>query len=206
MFNISLFCCVHSASSLWVFPAGVQYVFDTTLAAGFSILESQKEFIQRYRRRHHDSHALPMFTSSCPGKLSSLLCLPHTPPTLYCCFFFSSFFQTPTPLYWFVSVIIICAGVCLSFKISLFCKSPGSFLSEFLCVCWTWGFRGAESCWGKIGSSSCTTPFIRDRTLELFWSSIAAIHVHADTQVFILWGLTLAMEEGFARLQVRNDQ
>ncbi|XP_041672480.1 nuclear prelamin A recognition factor [Cheilinus undulatus] len=46
---------------------GVQYVFDTTLAAGFSILESQKEFIQRYRRRHHDSNALPMFTSSCPG-------------------------------------------------------------------------------------------------------------------------------------------
>ncbi|XP_053197646.1 nuclear prelamin A recognition factor isoform X1 [Scomber japonicus] len=46
---------------------GVQYVFDTTLAAGFSILESQKEFIQRYRRRHHDSHAMPMFTSSCPG-------------------------------------------------------------------------------------------------------------------------------------------
>lgn len=46
---------------------GVQYVFDTPLAAGFSILESQKEFIQRYRRRHHDTHALPMFTSSCPG-------------------------------------------------------------------------------------------------------------------------------------------
>ncbi|KAM6964089.1 nuclear prelamin A recognition factor isoform 1-T1 [Tautogolabrus adspersus] len=46
---------------------GVQYVFDTTLAAGFSILESQKEFIQRYRKRHHDSSALPMFTSSCPG-------------------------------------------------------------------------------------------------------------------------------------------
>lgn len=46
---------------------GVHYVFDTTLAAGFSILESQKEFILRYRRRNHDSHALPMFTSSCPG-------------------------------------------------------------------------------------------------------------------------------------------
>nr|XP_061807896.1 nuclear prelamin A recognition factor-like isoform X1 [Nerophis lumbriciformis] len=46
---------------------GVQFVFDTTLAAGFSIIESQKEFIQRYRRRHHDSNALPMFTSSCPG-------------------------------------------------------------------------------------------------------------------------------------------
>uniref|UniRef100_A0A1A7WA62 Nuclear prelamin A recognition factor n=1 Tax=Iconisemion striatum TaxID=60296 RepID=A0A1A7WA62_9TELE len=46
---------------------GVNFVFDTTLAAGFSILETQKEFIQRYRRRHHDSHAVPMFTSSCPG-------------------------------------------------------------------------------------------------------------------------------------------
>ncbi|CAB1311803.1 unnamed protein product, partial [Coregonus sp. 'balchen'] len=45
---------------------GVQYVFDTTLAAGFSILESQREFVQRYRRRNHDNHALPMFTSSCP--------------------------------------------------------------------------------------------------------------------------------------------
>ncbi|XP_007560882.1 nuclear prelamin A recognition factor [Poecilia formosa] len=46
---------------------GVKFVFDTTVAAGFSILETQKEFIQRYRRRHHDSQALPMFTSSCPG-------------------------------------------------------------------------------------------------------------------------------------------
>ncbi|XP_013888123.1 nuclear prelamin A recognition factor [Austrofundulus limnaeus] len=46
---------------------GVQFVFDTTLAAGFSILETQTEFIHRYRRRHHDCHALPMFTSSCPG-------------------------------------------------------------------------------------------------------------------------------------------
>lgn len=49
--------------------SGVKYVFDTTLAASFSILESQREFIQRYRRRHSDVHAMPMFTSSCPGKL-----------------------------------------------------------------------------------------------------------------------------------------
>ncbi|KAM4524033.1 nuclear prelamin A recognition factor [Odontesthes bonariensis] len=46
---------------------GVHFVFDTPVAAGFSILETQKEFIQRYHRKHHDSHALPMFTSSCPG-------------------------------------------------------------------------------------------------------------------------------------------
>lgn len=43
-------------------------MFDTTLAASFSILESQREFVQRYRRRHSDVHAMPMFTSSCPGK------------------------------------------------------------------------------------------------------------------------------------------
>ncbi|XP_034049172.1 nuclear prelamin A recognition factor [Thalassophryne amazonica] len=47
--------------------AGVHYVFDTTVAAGFSILESQRAFVQRYRRKHHDSSALPMFTSVCPG-------------------------------------------------------------------------------------------------------------------------------------------
>ncbi|XP_051523025.1 nuclear prelamin A recognition factor [Myxocyprinus asiaticus] len=46
---------------------GVHYVFDTTIAASFSILESQREFIQRYRRKHHDANAMPMFTSSCPG-------------------------------------------------------------------------------------------------------------------------------------------
>ncbi|XP_061764818.1 nuclear prelamin A recognition factor [Nerophis ophidion] len=54
---------------------GVQFVFDTTLAAGFSIIESQKEFVQRYRRRHHDSHALPMFTSSCPGWIRYSECI-----------------------------------------------------------------------------------------------------------------------------------
>jgi len=66
----------------------VQYVFDTTLAAGFSILESQKEFIQRFRRRHHDSTALPMFTSSCPGTtpltLRPLCTVLFNLPLLYC--------------------------------------------------------------------------------------------------------------------------
>lgn len=43
-------------------------MFDTTIAASFSILESQREFVQRYRRKHHDANVMPMFTSSCPGK------------------------------------------------------------------------------------------------------------------------------------------
>uniref|UniRef100_A0A7M4EKR1 Nuclear prelamin A recognition factor n=1 Tax=Crocodylus porosus TaxID=8502 RepID=A0A7M4EKR1_CROPO len=46
---------------------GVHYVFDTTIAADFSILESQKEFVQRYCQRNQEEHALPMFASACPG-------------------------------------------------------------------------------------------------------------------------------------------
>ncbi|XP_066560980.1 nuclear prelamin A recognition factor isoform X2 [Amia ocellicauda] len=46
---------------------GVHHVFDATLAADFSLLESQREFVQRHRRRNQDQHALPMFTSACPG-------------------------------------------------------------------------------------------------------------------------------------------
>ncbi|KAI1232306.1 hypothetical protein IHE44_0006759 [Lamprotornis superbus] len=46
---------------------GVHYVFDTTIAADFSILESQREFVQRYQRRNQEEHALPMFASACPA-------------------------------------------------------------------------------------------------------------------------------------------
>ncbi|XP_023584944.1 nuclear prelamin A recognition factor [Trichechus manatus latirostris] len=46
---------------------GVHYVFDTTIAADFSILESQKEFVRRYQQHSEDERALPMLTSACPG-------------------------------------------------------------------------------------------------------------------------------------------
>ncbi|XP_017535807.3 nuclear prelamin A recognition factor [Manis javanica] len=46
---------------------GVHYVFDTTAAADFSILESQKEFVRRYRQHTEEKPALPMLTSACPG-------------------------------------------------------------------------------------------------------------------------------------------
>ncbi|XP_063148861.1 nuclear prelamin A recognition factor [Candoia aspera] len=46
---------------------GVHYVFDTTIAADFSLLESQKEFVQRYRQQNQEERALPMFSSACPG-------------------------------------------------------------------------------------------------------------------------------------------
>ncbi|KAL7989396.1 hypothetical protein Chor_012062 [Crotalus horridus] len=46
---------------------GVHYVFDTTIAADFSLLESQKEFVQRYRQQNQEEHVLPMLSSACPG-------------------------------------------------------------------------------------------------------------------------------------------
>lgn len=49
---------------------GVHYVFDTTIAADFSLLESQKEFVQRYRQQNQEEHVLPMFSSACPGEKS----------------------------------------------------------------------------------------------------------------------------------------
>ncbi|XP_047564137.1 nuclear prelamin A recognition factor isoform X4 [Lutra lutra] len=46
---------------------GVHYVFDTAVAADFSILESQKEFVRRYQQHSKEEPALPMLTSACPG-------------------------------------------------------------------------------------------------------------------------------------------
>ncbi|XP_058417949.1 nuclear prelamin A recognition factor isoform X2 [Diceros bicornis minor] len=46
---------------------GVHYVFVTTIAADFSILESQKEFVRRYHQHSRGEPALPMLTSACPG-------------------------------------------------------------------------------------------------------------------------------------------
>nr|XP_033817071.1 nuclear prelamin A recognition factor [Geotrypetes seraphini] len=46
---------------------GVHRVFDTTLAADFSIMENRKEFVARYHRRTYDERSFPMFASACPG-------------------------------------------------------------------------------------------------------------------------------------------
>ncbi|KFV61373.1 Cytosolic Fe-S cluster assembly factor NARFL, partial [Dryobates pubescens] len=47
--------------------AGVHHVFDTTFPRNFSLLESQREFVKRFRRQAEDSKALPMLASACPG-------------------------------------------------------------------------------------------------------------------------------------------
>lgn len=46
---------------------GVDYVFDTTFSRNFSLIEGQREFVQRFRRHKDDSKALPMLASACPG-------------------------------------------------------------------------------------------------------------------------------------------
>lgn len=46
---------------------GVHFVFDTTFARNFSLLESQKEFVQRFRGQSNSKEALPMLASACPG-------------------------------------------------------------------------------------------------------------------------------------------
>ncbi|XP_012673808.1 cytosolic Fe-S cluster assembly factor narfl isoform X1 [Clupea harengus] len=46
---------------------GVHYVFDTSFSRNFSLLESQREFIQRFQRKEEDKKALPMLASACPG-------------------------------------------------------------------------------------------------------------------------------------------
>ncbi|KAJ8363785.1 hypothetical protein SKAU_G00126160 [Synaphobranchus kaupii] len=46
---------------------GVHHVFDTGFSRAFSLLESQKEFVERYQRKEQDKKALPMLTSACPG-------------------------------------------------------------------------------------------------------------------------------------------
>ncbi|XP_008286127.1 cytosolic Fe-S cluster assembly factor narfl [Stegastes partitus] len=46
---------------------GVHHVFDTGFSRTFSLLESQREFVERFQRKEQDSKSLPMLTSACPG-------------------------------------------------------------------------------------------------------------------------------------------
>nr|XP_033819391.1 cytosolic iron-sulfur assembly component 3 [Geotrypetes seraphini] len=65
-FHLSI---VDTAKKLTAFlkKIGVHYVFDTTFARNFSLLESQREFVQRFQRQNEERAALPMLASACPG-------------------------------------------------------------------------------------------------------------------------------------------
>lgn len=56
----------------WFFKVhlGVNYVVDTSFSRDFSLLESAKEFVQRYNSYYNNNNkinTLPMISSSCPG-------------------------------------------------------------------------------------------------------------------------------------------
>ncbi|XP_008577378.1 PREDICTED: cytosolic Fe-S cluster assembly factor NARFL isoform X2 [Galeopterus variegatus] len=46
---------------------GAHFVFDTTFSRNFSLLESQREFVRRFREQASSKQALPMLASACPG-------------------------------------------------------------------------------------------------------------------------------------------
>ena len=64
---------------------GAAYVFDTAFSREFSIIESQKEFVRRFRENAASTSrsSLPVLTSICPGwicyaeKTHGALILPH---------------------------------------------------------------------------------------------------------------------------------
>ncbi|XP_049418402.1 cytosolic Fe-S cluster assembly factor narfl [Epinephelus fuscoguttatus] len=46
---------------------GVHHVFETSFSRTFSLLESQREFVERFQRKEQDNKSLPMLASACPG-------------------------------------------------------------------------------------------------------------------------------------------
>ncbi|XP_058426431.1 cytosolic iron-sulfur assembly component 3 isoform X4 [Diceros bicornis minor] len=62
---------------------GAHYVFDTAFSRSFSLLESQREFVRRFRGQADSKQALPVLTSACPGwicyaeKTHGSLIIPH---------------------------------------------------------------------------------------------------------------------------------
>ena len=47
-------------------------MFDTTFSRNFSLLESCREFVQRYKESETNKTALPMLASACPGKMTTV--------------------------------------------------------------------------------------------------------------------------------------
>lgn len=68
--DLSINCIPHQTT---LFLSGVHYVFDTTFARNFSLIESCHEFIRRFKASETDKTALPMLTSACPGNLPTTL-------------------------------------------------------------------------------------------------------------------------------------
>ncbi|CAH2307409.1 cytosolic Fe-S cluster assembly factor NARFL [Pelobates cultripes] len=64
-FNLSITDTAKKLTSFFK-QIGVHHVFDTTFARNFSLLESQQEFIKRFKKQKEEK-TLPMLASACPG-------------------------------------------------------------------------------------------------------------------------------------------
>ncbi|NXS32449.1 NARFL factor, partial [Pomatostomus ruficeps] len=78
---------LETAQKLTTFLKSVHHVLDTTFSRTFSLVESQREFVRRFRRHAGDTGTLPMLASACPGwicyaeKTHGSFILPHISTT-----------------------------------------------------------------------------------------------------------------------------
>lgn len=50
---------------------GADMIVNMQVAEDFALLESQKEFVERFKSHNPTNKSLPMLASSCPGKLGN---------------------------------------------------------------------------------------------------------------------------------------
>jgi len=89
--------CVSDVATtcIWVLFAvfaGVHHVLSAVIGREFSLHETCREFIQRYRQREVDSQALPMLASACPGLVVIILIRPRRMHSIdvVCCYIWST--------------------------------------------------------------------------------------------------------------------
>lgn len=70
-YNLSVKECASKLAG-YLKRLGADYVIDMTVADDLALLESQREFVQRFRSAEIDSkkNTIPMLASSCPGNMS----------------------------------------------------------------------------------------------------------------------------------------
>lgn len=68
-YNLDLDTCTKKLCGFFKNYFSAEFVFDTTFSREFSLIESEKEFVERFKLNQQGSSdaKLPILTSSCPG-------------------------------------------------------------------------------------------------------------------------------------------
>ncbi|CAF0716024.1 unnamed protein product [Brachionus calyciflorus] len=68
-YNLDLETCTKKLCGFFKNYFNAEFVFDTTFSREFSLIESEREFVERFRKFQSNSSSvkLPILTSSCPG-------------------------------------------------------------------------------------------------------------------------------------------